>query len=215
MIDALCLPGTALVPFAYTSVCLTLVKKYWGEGGWSGPEHLEMWLIKNTWPTPSLLHKNDWPTPKARLEIPWPTPLLIHGCLVNNNNKTLFCVWQKLLIHSYNQYHNHRNQTFTEKTNVKNQTFLVSMDVIWVLTQIYSKTRGYWNCLSQSIWKFLQRQLIPTHYLPGMPRLILKENFYHFNGKHYLQSRMELQWAQRQQFWFLCQYFHDIYCVLL
>ena len=22
---------------------------------------------------------------------------------------------------------------------------------------------------------------------------------------------MELQWAQRQQFWFLCQYFHDIY----
>ena len=24
-----------------------------------GPEHLEMWLIKNTWLTPSLRHKND------------------------------------------------------------------------------------------------------------------------------------------------------------
>ena len=41
-------------------------------------------------------------------------------------------------------------------------------------------------------------------------RLILKENFFHFNGKHYLQNLMELQWAQRQQFWFLCQCFHDI-----
>jgi len=27
--------------------------------GGVGPEHLEMWLIKNTWPTPSLRHKND------------------------------------------------------------------------------------------------------------------------------------------------------------
>ena len=34
-----------------------LVKKYGGGGG--GPEDLKMWLIKNTWPTPSLLHKND------------------------------------------------------------------------------------------------------------------------------------------------------------
>ena len=24
-----------------------------------GPEHLEMWLIKNTWPTPFLRQKND------------------------------------------------------------------------------------------------------------------------------------------------------------
>ena len=76
---------------------------------------------------------------------------------------------------------------FTEKTNVKNWTFLVSMDV-WVLTQIYSKTRVYWNCLSQSIWKFLERQPIPTHYLPEMFRLTLKENFFHINGKHYLQN---------------------------
>ena len=59
---------------------------------------------------------------------------------------------------------------------------------LWVLTQIYSKTRVYWNCLSQRIWKFLQRQPIPKHYLPEILRLILKENFFHFNGKHYLQN---------------------------
>ena len=59
---------------------------------------------------------------------------------------------------------------------------------LWVFTQIYSKTRVYSNCLSQSIRKFLQRQPIPTHYLPEMLRLILKENFFHFNGKHHLQN---------------------------
>ena len=60
---------------------------------------------------------------------------------------------------------------------------------LWVLTQIYSKTKVYWNCLSQSKWQFLQRQPIPTHYLPEMLRLILRENFFHFlNWKHYLQN---------------------------
>ena len=28
---------------------------------------------------------------------------------------------------------------------------------LWVLTQIYSKMRVYWNCLSQSIWKFYEK----------------------------------------------------------
>ena len=28
-------------------------------GGGGGPDHLEMWLIKNTWPYPSLRYKND------------------------------------------------------------------------------------------------------------------------------------------------------------
>ena len=59
---------------------------------------------------------------------------------------------------------------------------------LWVLTRIYSKTRVYWNCLSQSIWKFLQRQPIPTHYLSEILRLILKKNFFHFNGKHYPEN---------------------------
>ena len=90
---------------------------------------------------------------------------------------------------------------YTATTNIKSQKSYLSLKrqmwktehflfrwMSWVLTQIYSKTRVYWNCLSQSIWKFLQRQPIPTHYLPEMLRLILKENFFHFNGKHYLQN---------------------------
>ena len=38
------------------------------------------------------------------------------------------------------------------------------------------------------MWKFLQRQPIPTHHLQEMFKLILKKNFSHFNGKHYLQT---------------------------
>ena len=69
----------------------------------------------------------------------------------------------------------------------KTEHFLF-LGTLWVLTQIYSKTRVYWNCLSQSLWKFLQRQPIPTHYLPEILRLILKRNFFHFNGKHYPEN---------------------------
>ena len=36
--------------------------------------------------------------------------------------------------------------------------------------------------------KFVQRQPIPTHYLPEILRLILKENVFHFNGKHYPEN---------------------------
>ena len=39
------------------------------EDGGGVQDHLEMWLIKKLWPTPSLQYKNDSPTPKARLEI--------------------------------------------------------------------------------------------------------------------------------------------------
>ena len=101
---------------------------------------------------------------------------------------TLFCAWQNLLIHCYNQYQNHRNHTFHWKANVIKTEHSLFRWTLWVLTQIYSKTRVYWNCLSQNKWKFLQRQPIPTHYLPEMLRLILKESFFHFNGKHYLQN---------------------------
>ena len=43
-------------------------QKVWGGGG-GGTEHLEIWLIKTTWSTPSLRHKNDLTTYTARLEI--------------------------------------------------------------------------------------------------------------------------------------------------
>ena len=88
---------------------------------------------------------------------------------------------------------------------------------LWVLTQIYSKTMVYWNCLSQSIIfyeNFYKDNpfLDPTHYLPEMLRLILKENKIPSTSMESTTYKtMELQWAQRQQFWFLCQYFLDIY----
>ena len=100
---------------------------------------------------------------------------------------TLFCAWQNLLIHCYNQYQNHRNHTFHWKDECEKPN-ISCFNGRYESWQIYSKTRVYWNYLSQSIWKFLQRQPIPTHYLPEMLRLILKENFFHFNGKHYLQN---------------------------
>ena len=31
--------------------------------GWGGLGRLELWWIKNTWPTPSFWHKTDWPNP--------------------------------------------------------------------------------------------------------------------------------------------------------
>ena len=68
---------------------------------------------------------------------------------------------------------------FTEKTNVKNWTFLVSMDVMSLNTNI-QQNEGILKLSVTSIWKFQQRQPIPTHYLPEMLRLILKENFFHW-----------------------------------
>ena len=93
-----------------------LVKKYRGGGG--GPEHLEMWLIKNTWPTPSLRHKNDWPTPKARLEIKTWT----FGFLLIIQKNLVLCL-TKFVDTLLQPHQNHRNHTFhwkdeCEKPNI-------------------------------------------------------------------------------------------------
>ena len=90
---------------------------------------------------------------------------------------------------------------FSERQMWKTEHFSFRW-TLWVFTQIYSKTRVYWNCLSQSITKFLQREPIPTHYLPEMLRLILKENFFRFNGKDYLQNHGESyeKTSQKQTF---------------
>ena len=69
-----CFKACSLTRIRFCREILYMLIRDWSKSiGW-GPEHLEMWLIKNTWLTPSLRHKNDWPTPKARLEIAWPTP---------------------------------------------------------------------------------------------------------------------------------------------
>ena len=71
-----------------------------------------------------------------------------------------------------------------EKTNVKDRTFLASMDVMSLDTNIPQNEA----VLKLSLKHAFYRQPIPTHYLPEMVRLILKKNFFHFNGKHYLQT---------------------------
>jgi len=32
--------------------------------GGGGPDHLKMWWLEKTWPTPSIWNKTEWPTPK-------------------------------------------------------------------------------------------------------------------------------------------------------
>ena len=68
--------------------------------------------------------------------------------------------------------------------NVKNRTFLVSMDVM-SLDEIYRKTRVL--KLSLKHMKISTGNL-SRHITCRMFRLILKKNFLHFNGKHYLQT---------------------------
>ena len=74
---------------------------------------------------------------------------------------------------------------FTEKTNVKNRTFLVLMDVRSLDTNI----RQNEGILKLSVRKHMKISTKTTHtLLAGNARLILKENSFHFNGKHYLPN---------------------------
>ena len=64
----------------------------------------------------------------------------------------MFCAWQNLLIHCYNQYQHHRNHTFHWKDECEKPN-ISCFNGRYESWQIYSKTRVYWNYLSQSIWK--------------------------------------------------------------
>ena len=68
---------------------------------------------------------------------------------------------------------------------MKDRSFLASMDVKSLDTNI-PQNEGI-KIIFKAYENFY-RQPIPIHYLPEMVRLILKENFFHFNGKHYLQT---------------------------
>ena len=75
---------------------------------------------------------------------------------------------------------------FIEKTKVKRRTFLVSMDVTSLYTNIPHEEGIITVCTAYN--KFYKNNPpIPTHYLREMLRLILKENSFQFNGKNYLQ----------------------------
>ena len=66
------------------------------------------------------------------------------------------------------------------KKKVKNRTFLVSVDVT---------SHGKYNikrvvCRAYTNF-YKDNSPIPTYYLREILRLILKENYFHFNGKHH------------------------------
>ena len=76
---------------------------------------------------------------------------------------------------------------FTEKTKVKKRTFLVSMDVTSLYTNIPENEGIEVVCKTYENF-YKDNPPIPTHYLREMLRLTLKENSFQFNGKHYLQT---------------------------
>ena len=75
---------------------------------------------------------------------------------------------------------------FIESTKVKNRTFLVSMDVTSLYTNIPQNEGIDTVCKAYENF-YKESPPIPTHYLREMLRLILKENSFQFCGKHYLQ----------------------------
>ena len=75
---------------------------------------------------------------------------------------------------------------FIENTKVKKRTFLVSMDVTSLYTNIPHEEGTATVC---RVYDEFHRNNppIPTKYLRQMLTLILKENSFRFNGKDYLQ----------------------------
>ena len=76
---------------------------------------------------------------------------------------------------------------FIEKTKLPKDTFLVSMDVTSLYTNIPQEEGITTVC--ETYEDFYERKPpIPTRYLREMLSLILQENSFQFNGKDYLQT---------------------------
>ena len=75
---------------------------------------------------------------------------------------------------------------FIENTKVKKRTFLVSMDVTSLYTNIPHEEGIATVCRAYDEFH-RNNSPMPTKYLREMLTLILKENSFRFNGKDYLQ----------------------------
>ena len=76
---------------------------------------------------------------------------------------------------------------FIEKTKVEENTVLVSMDVTSLYTNIPQEEGITTVCNAyETFYKNIPP--IPTRFIREMLQLILKENSFQFNGKHYLQT---------------------------
>ena len=76
---------------------------------------------------------------------------------------------------------------FIEKTKVEKNAVLVSMDVTSLYTNIPQEEGIATVCNAYETFH-KNSPPIPTHYIREMLNLILKENSFEFNGKHYLQT---------------------------
>ena len=76
---------------------------------------------------------------------------------------------------------------FIEKTKVEQNAVLVSMDVTSLYTNIPQEEGIATVCNAYETFH-KNSPPIPTHYIREMLNLILKENSFEFNGKHYLQT---------------------------
>ena len=98
---------------------------------------------------------------------------------------------------------------FIENTKVKKRTFLVSMDVTSLYTNIPQNEGIEIVCKAyENFYKY--NPPIPTHYLRKMLRLILKENSFQFNGKHYEPTNPWYCNGHKDSSFF-CQYFRGTY----
>lgn len=70
---------------------------------------------------------------------------------------------------------------------MKNRTFLASMDVTSVYTNIPQNESIEIDCKAYENF-YKDNPLSPTHYLRDMLRYILKESSFQYNGKHYLHT---------------------------
>ena len=118
---------------------------------------------------------------------------------------TLFCAWQNLLIHCYNQYQNHRNHTFHWKDKCEKPNISCSMDVMSLDTNI-QQNEGILK-LCHKVFENFYNPFLHITCRKCWPEINPQRKFLPLQWKALLTK----PWAQRDQFWFLCQYFHDIY----
>ena len=97
---------------------------------------------------------------------------------------------------------------FIEKTKVNKQTFLVSMDVTSLYTNIPQEEGIATVCRAYENF-YRNNPPIPTQYLKEMLSLILKENSFQFNGKNYLQIHGTAMGTKNGRCF--CKYFYGQY----
>ena len=122
----------------------------------------------------------------------------------------MFFVWQNLLIHCCNQYQNHRNHTFHWKDKYEKLN-IPCFDGRYESWHKCTSKRGYIEIVCHKAYEKLYKDNPFPHItcrecLDYSPKKISSTSIESTTYK-----TIELQWAQRQQFWSLCQYFHDIY----